>query len=112
MKDRRLRKVIRAIEERYPGTSIVVTPAPDDPANDVMLEVLFAPRHLHREIARFGMSFGHDLYGEDPLQFLVMPVVPEHSEARRAAVRMARPRPRRRAPRRRPLSVGRPSGRR
>lgn len=81
MIDARTASVIAAISVRYPGITIEVrpNPAPDMPTMPDFIMVLGVPPSLLREVDAFALQTAFEVFGDDPLPFLVGAFDPEQS---------------------------------
>ena len=99
MKDTRVRKLIDALERRFPGTKAISGPAPDDPhSGETWIELLNAPMVPPMQVDRFARKMEKELWGDEWSMVLVDAVSPEDT-AKYYAYRLLKPRvapPRRR----------------
>ena len=81
MRDKRIDQIADAVEKRFPGTLVVISPcpSPDDPDIDWMLDVLNLPLEQHRELMSFTTRLSDELFGEYVCPFLVGGVSPEQT---------------------------------
>src|SRR5678815_5993600 len=104
MKDPRIAKFIKALLKRFPGTSVITGPMPDDPGSgETRITLLNAPNDPPTIVYDFAWSVQMELWGDDPHPALVSPVN-RADTAKYYADRLPKTRsrrPARRAPRRR-----------
>ena len=104
MKDPRIAKLIRALLKRFPGTSVVTGPMPDEPdSGETWIHLLNAPDDPPTIVEDFAWSVKEKLWGDEPHPALVSGVNREDT-AKYYADRLPKTRsrrPARRAPRRR-----------
>lgn len=82
MSDPRMAAVLAAIAERYPGVTIEVRPNPDPDTADGIphyVLVLDAPREVVNELDDYALDLAFDVYGNDPIPFLLHAVDPENT---------------------------------
>jgi len=80
MKDPRIAKLIKALLKRFPGTSVVTGPMPDEPhSGETLIQLLNAPVDPPRLVHDFAWSVKMELWGDDPHPALVSPVSREQT---------------------------------
>jgi hypothetical protein len=79
MRDPRVDQVADAIEQRYPGTIVVISPcpSPDDPDIDWMLDVLNLQIEHQLDVVKFAFELSDRLFAGEDRPFLVGGVTPE-----------------------------------
>jgi hypothetical protein len=107
MKDPRIAKLIKALLKRFPGTSVVTGPMPDDPhSGETWIQLLNAPVDPPRLVHDFAWKVKMELWGDEPHPALVSAVGRENT-AKHDAERRPKMRSRRPARRRRTATSGR-----
>lgn len=81
MRDPGVDRIADAIERRFPGTTVVITPcpSPDDPDKDWMFDVLHLPLEMHRDLTIFSTELGDELFGYGCMPIMVGGVTSEHA---------------------------------
>ena len=79
MRDPRIDQVARAVEQKFPGTSVAVrpSPSPDDPDVEWMLYVTGVPAADEDDLGWFTLDLGIELFGESSIPFMALAVTPE-----------------------------------
>lgn len=99
MKDPRIAKLMRALSRRFPGTTLITGPMPDDPnSGETLIQVLNAPDEPMWVVNEFAWSVIWDLWGDEPHPALVSAVNREQT-AKYYAHRLPKARASRRKPR-------------
>lgn len=80
MKDPRVAKLIRALELRFPGTTVVTRPMMDQPGSgELRVSVLNAPMTPVTTVDDFANPLIDELWGDDPVPVFVSPVSPQNT---------------------------------
>ena len=107
MKDPRIAKLMKAISNRFPGTTLITGPMPDAPGSgETLIEVLNAPDDPPRVVKDYAMSVIWKLWGDEPWPALVSAVNREDT-AKYYAHRLSKTRPSKPKTRRRVASASR-----
>jgi hypothetical protein len=107
LKDPRIAKFIKALLKRFPGTSVVTGPTPDDPhSGETWIRLLNAPIDPPRLVHDFAFAKEAELWGDEPSMVLVSPIGPQRA-AKPRADRVPNKRARGSSRRRRPAASAR-----
>ncbi len=107
MKDPRIAKLIKALLKRFPGTSVITGPMPDDPhSGETRIKLLNAPDDPPEIVREFAWTVIDDLWGDEPLPALVSAVNRENT-AKYYADRLPKTRSQRAARRRKTAASAR-----
>jgi hypothetical protein len=105
MKDPRIAKLMRALRQRFPETTLITGPMPDAPGSgETLIEVLNAPDDPPRAVQNYAFSVIEGLWGDEPWPALVRSVNRENT-AKYYAHRLPKARASRRPPRRRRVAT-------
>jgi hypothetical protein len=72
VKDPRIAKLMKALLRRFPGTTLITGPMPDDPnSGEIRIQVLNAPVDPPLVVHEFAHAVIRDLWGDEPWPALV-----------------------------------------
>jgi hypothetical protein len=107
VKDPRIARLMKAIVRRFPGTTLITGPMPDQPGSgETLIKVLNAPDEPPLVVQQYAQTMIWDLWGDEPWPALVDAVNRENTakyyahhlpKARASRRRTRRPTRRRRA---------------
>ena len=72
MKDPRIAKLMKALRQRFPGTTLITGSMPDAPdSGEILIQVLNAPDHPPLVVDHFAHTVIWELWGDEPWPALV-----------------------------------------